>query len=67
MTRKQNSGVQKFQQLFHAMLTKDPRPLEKSTLKRQTSTVVDDANYGDIQIPEDKFEDASLKPKYVSP
>ena len=60
-------GTEKFNNLLAAMLTKAPRPLEKSASKRQTSIVVDDVSYGDTQIHEDRFEDASSKPKYVSP
>ena len=56
----------KFNSLLHAMLTKAPKPLGKSASKRQTSIAVDDASYGDIQTHVDTFEDASLKPKYVS-
>ena len=56
-----------FSRLLHAMLTKAPKPLGKTASKRQTSTVVVSASYDDIQIPEDTFEDASSKPKYVSP
>ena len=67
MKQKQKTNTQKFQQLLSAMLTKAPKPLEKTAAKRPSSTVVDDASYDDIQIPEDKFEDASSKPKYVSP
>ena len=57
----------KFNLLLHSMLTKAPKPLEKSASKRQTSTVVDDVSYDDTQIHVDRFEDASSKPKYVSP
>ena len=56
-----------FNRLLTAMLTKAPKPLGKSASKRQTSNAVDDASYGDTQIHVDKFEDASSKPKYVSP
>ena len=57
----------RFNDLLSAMLTKAPKPLGKSASKRQTSIAVDDVSYGDTQIHEDRFEDASSKPKYVSP
>ena len=57
----------KFTNLLSAMLTKAPKPLGKSASKRRTSNVVDVVNYDDTQIHADTFEDASLKPKYVSP
>ena len=66
MQKWQNHIVDDFNKLLSAMHTKAPKPLGKSASKRQTSTAVDDASYGDTQIHADKFEDASLKPKYVS-
>ena len=57
----------RFANLLEAMLTKAPKPLGKTASKRQTSIVVDDASYGGTQTHADKFEDASSKPKYVSP
>ena len=59
--------ITNFDLLLKSMLTKDPKPLGKSASKRQTSTVVDDANYDDTQTPVDKSASVSSKPKYASP
>ena len=57
----------KFNNLLAAMLTKAPKPLGKSASIRQTLIAVDDVSYDDTQTHEDRFADASSKPKYVSP
>ena len=57
----------KFELLLKAMVTKAPKPLEKTASKRPSSTQGASASYDDIQIPEDKFEGASSTPKYEFP
>ena len=61
------STMTDFETLLKAMLTKAPTPLGKTASKRPSSSAVASASYGDIQIPEDKFADASSIPKYESP
>lgn len=56
-----------FQSLLKAMLTKAPKPLEKTASKRQTSNAVASEDYAETQIHEDTSEDVSSTPKYVSP
>ena len=65
--QRDESMASKFDHLLKSMLTKAPKPLGKSASKRPSSTQVASASYDDIQIPEDKFADASSTPKYESP
>ena len=65
--QKAKNGVDGFNKILLAMLTKPPKPLEKTLSKRRTSTVVDDVSYDGIQIHADTFEDTSSKPKYGFP
>ena len=60
-------SYKKFNELLGAMLTELPRPSGKKATKRPSSNVVASSDYAETQIHEDKFEDASSKPKYVSP
>ena len=49
------------------MLTKAPKPLEKTSRVRPSSTQAISADYAETQIHEDMSEDVSSTPKYVSP
>ena len=57
----------KFDALLRAMLTKAPKPLEKTASKRPSSIEVNGEGYGDIQIRKGKSASVSLKPKYEFP
>ena len=59
--------MNKFDTLLHAMLTKAPKPVGKTSKARPSSTQAPYANYSGTHTRKGKSASASLKPKRASP
>ncbi len=67
MMAQKKLGDRKFDALLHAMLTKKPKPLEKTSKARPSSTQAPSANYSGTRTRKGKSASASSKPKRASP